>query len=181
MRNRNKVKQLGRTKAHRKAMFNNMVTSLFLHERIVTTKQKGKQLKVISEKLITKAKKNLLLNDSDSEMKLHNKREVLKVIKNRDVVAKLFDNIASRFAERKGGYTRLYHLGRRAGDAAEMAIVELVVREKVEIKKTENEKEDSKKSKDKKKIKEDKKVVSDKEDSKKSKEKKKDKKDKEDK
>jgi large subunit ribosomal protein L17 len=128
MRNKNKVKQLGKTQSHRKAMFNNMVTSLFDHERIVTTKQKGKELKKISEKLITKAKNNLDYSEDQEEKKLHNKREVLKVLKNRDVLKKLFEDIAPRFKERKGGYTRMYLLGQRQGDAAEMAIVELVER-----------------------------------------------------
>lgn len=128
MRHKNKVKQLGKTQSHRKAMFNNMVTSLFDHERIVTTKQKGKELKKISEKLITKAKNNLDYSEDQEEKKLHNKREVLKVLKNRDVLKKLFEDIAPRFKERKGGYTRMYLLGQRQGDAAEMAIVELVER-----------------------------------------------------
>lgn len=128
MRHKNKVKQLGKTQSHRKAMFNNMVTSLFDHERIVTTKQKGKELKKISEKLITKAKNNLDYSEEQEEKKLHNKREVLKVLKNRDVLKKLFEDIAPRFKERKGGYTRMYLLGQRQGDAAEMAIVELVER-----------------------------------------------------
>ncbi len=126
MRHKNKVKQLGKTQSHRKAMFNNMVTSFFDNERIVTTKQKGKELKKISEKLITRAKNNLEYSDDQEGKKLHNKREVLKVVKNRDVMKKLFDDIAPRFKERNGGYTRMYLLGRRQGDAAEMAIVELV-------------------------------------------------------
>ena len=128
MRHKNKVKQLGKTQSHRKAMFNNMVTSLFDHERIVTTKQKGKELKKISEKLITKAKNNLDYSEEQEEKKLHNKREVLKVLKDRDVMKKLFEDIAPRFKQRKGGYTRMYLLGQRQGDAAEMAIVELVER-----------------------------------------------------
>lgn len=128
MRHKNKVKQLGKTQSHRKAMFNNMVTSLFDHERIVTTKQKGKELKKISEKLITRAKNNLDYSEDQEEKKLHNKREVLKVLKDRDVMKKLFEDIAPRFKQRKGGYTRMYLLGQRQGDAAEMAIVELVER-----------------------------------------------------
>ncbi len=144
MRHKNDVRQLGRTHAHRKAMFSNMVTSLFLHERIVTTKQKGKELKKISEKLISRAKNNIELSDEEQGKKLHNKREVMKVVKNRDVVKKLFDDIALRFKGRNGGYTRLYLLGNRAGDAAEMAIVELVER------KTETVEKKPEKSKDKK-------------------------------
>jgi len=109
-------------------MYENMATSLFLHERIVTTKEKGKELKKITERLITRAKRNLLLTDEDVAGKLHNKREVMRHIRNRDVVKKLFEDIAPRFKSRNGGYTRMYLLGRRAGDAAEMAIVELVDR-----------------------------------------------------
>ena len=134
MRHRNSVKQLGRTHSHRKAMFANMVTSLFRHERIITTRVKGKELKRISERLITRAKKNALMSESDEAKKLHNKREVMKVIKDRDVVKKLFEDIAPRFKERKGGYTRIYLLGRRPGDAAEMSIVELVERRAAEKK-----------------------------------------------
>jgi large subunit ribosomal protein L17 len=128
MRHKNKVRQLGRTHSHRKAMFENMVTSLFEHERIVTTKQKGKELKKISEKLITRAKHNIDIPETEAEKKLHNKREVLKVIRNKDIVKKLFDDIALRCKNRNGGYTRMYLLGMRQGDAAEMAIVELVDR-----------------------------------------------------
>ena len=146
MRHKNKVKQLGKTYSHRKAMFNNMVTSLFDNERIVTTKQKGKELKKISEKLITRAKNKLEYSEGQEEKKLHNKREVLKVIKNRDVLKKLFEDIAPRFKERKGGYTRMYLLGQRQGDAAEMAIVELVEkREPVKAVKEAEKKEKPKK------------------------------------
>jgi large subunit ribosomal protein L17 len=163
MRHKNKVRQLGRTHSHRKAMFENMVTSLFEHERIITTKQKGKELKIISEKLITRAKNNIDIPESESEKKLHNKREVLRVIKNRTIVAKLFDDIAPRFKERKGGYTRMYLLGVRRGDSAEMAIVELVERvpkaERTKAKadkKSEKPKKDKQDKKDKKEKKKDK-------------------------
>lgn len=148
MRHKNKVRQLGRTYSHRKAMFNNMVTSLFEHERIITTKEKGKELKIISDKLITRAKKNIEIPEAEAEKKLHNKREVLKVIKDRDILKKLFEDIAPRYVNRKGGYTRMYLLGTRAGDAAEMAIIELVERKKqTPVTKTEDSKKDSKKEK----------------------------------
>jgi len=147
MRHKNNVKQLGKTSAHRKAMFGNIATSLFLHERIITTKQKGKELKRISEKLITRAKNNLSLGQEEGAKKLHNKREVMKFIKNRDVVKKLFENIAPRFKERPGGYTRLYLLGRRPGDAAEMAMVELVDFKKEVVAPKKDEKKADKKSK----------------------------------
>ncbi|MDI9424207.1 MAG: 50S ribosomal protein L17 [Spirochaetota bacterium] len=128
MRHKNSVRQLGRTQSHRKAMFANMVSSLFEKERIVTTKQKGRELKKISEKLITRAKNNIDLPEDAADKRLHNKRVVMKTVKNRDILKKLFDDIAPRFKGRNGGYTRLYLLGRRPGDAAEMAIVELVER-----------------------------------------------------
>lgn len=130
MRNKNSVKQLGKNSSHRAAMFDNMVTSLFMHERIVTTKQKGKVLKQVSERMITRAKRNLALASGEEAKMLHNKREIMKSIKNRDVVKKLFEDIAPRFKDRNGGYTRMYLLGTRAGDNAEMAIVELVERVK---------------------------------------------------
>jgi len=151
MRHKNSVRQLGRTHSHRKAMFANMVTSFFEKERIVTTKQKGRELKKISEKIITRAKDNIDLPEDAADKRLHNKRVVMKTIKDRDVLKKLFDDIAPRFKGRNGGYTRLYLLGRRPGDAAEMAIVELVEK-KASVKKTEADKEKSKgKEKDKKK------------------------------
>lgn len=127
MRKRNKVKQLNRVTSHRKAMMKNMVTSLFDHERIVTTRARGKVLRTYAEKLITRAKRNL-----DAELKpearLHNKREVMKHIHDRDVVVKLFDDIAQRFKERSGGYTRVIHLPEREKDSSKMSIVELVER-----------------------------------------------------
>lgn len=150
MRHRNSVRQLGKTYSHRKAMFSNMVTSLFMHEKIITTKQKGKELKRISERLITRAKRNLDLSDDDIGKKLHNKRIVMKKINNRDIVKKLFDDIAIRFKDRNGGYIRLYLLGRRPGDAAEMAVVELVER-KVSEKDKGKDKEEKKEKKEKKK------------------------------
>ncbi|HQL42618.1 MAG TPA: 50S ribosomal protein L17 [Spirochaetota bacterium] len=147
MRHRNNVRILGRSHEHRKAMFANMVTSLFQHERVITTKQKGKELKRIAERLITRAKANLNLTENDNAKKLHNKREVMRLIHNEDVVKKLFDDIAPRFVTRPGGYTRMYLLDRRQGDAAEMAIVELVVKTE---KKQEEKKDKEKKSKEKK-------------------------------
>lgn len=148
MRHKNKVRILGRSHAHRKAMFENMVTSLFDHERIITTKEKGKELKIVSEKLITKAKKNIAIPDSEPEKKLHNKKEVFRVIKNKDIVKKLFEDIAPRFKDRNGGYTRMYLLGQRDGDAAEMAVVELVERKTQAVEtKTESKKDSKKKAK----------------------------------
>lgn len=137
MRKRNNVKQLGRTHAHRQAMLRNMATSLFEHERIVSTKVKIKTLQRLSEKLITRAKM-IYKAQTDAE-KLHHKREIFKVIKDRDIAAKLFDDIAQRNIERPGGYTRIVKMPRRQNDASEIAMIELVeFREKV-LKKSRNE------------------------------------------
>ncbi len=132
-------------------MFANMVTSLFQKERIITTKVKAKELKRISEKLITKAKNNIELSAEESGKILHNKRMVMRVVNDRNVVKKLFDDIAIRFKDRKGGYTRIYLLGeRRAGDAAEMAIIELVDRKEPSTISKDDSKKDKKNKKGKK-------------------------------
>lgn len=150
MRHRNSVRQLGRTHSHRKAMMANILTSLFEHERVITTRQKGKELKKVSDRLITRAKMNLEKTE-DSDKQLHNKRIAMKMIKNRNIIKKLFEDIAPRFAERNGGYTRMYLLGRRNGDSAEMAMVELV-EGPIRTKKAEVKEADSSKDKKKKKI-----------------------------
>lgn len=116
MRHGKSGRKLGRTSSHRKAMFRNMVTSLFEHERIVTTEQKAKELRPIAEKMITLAKRG----------DLHARRQALSYIQSKDVVAKLFDEIQSQFTDRQGGYTRIIKTGNRQGDAAPMAIIELV-------------------------------------------------------
>ncbi len=155
MRHRNNVKQLGRTPSHRNAMFSNMIASFYLNEKIITTKQKAKELKKISEKLITRAKKNVELPESEAGKRLHNKRLVLKFIKDETAVSKLFNDIAPRFTGRKGGYTRIYLLGKRPGDAAEMAVIELVEKKVMKEKETGKDKDiKSKKDKDKKEKKE---------------------------
>ena len=116
MRHRKSARKLGRTSSHRDAMFRNMVTSLFEHERIVTTKEKAKELRPIAEKMITLAKRG----------DLHSRRQALSYIRSKDVVEKLFTDIQEQFADRKGGYTRILQTGSRKGDAAPMAIIELV-------------------------------------------------------
>lgn len=116
MRHRNSGRKLGRTSSHREAMFRNMVTSLFEHERIVTTTPKAKEARRIADKMITLAKRG----------DLHAKRQALSYIRSRDVVAKLFDVIQLKFVGRNGGYTRIIQTGVRQGDAAAMAILELV-------------------------------------------------------
>lgn len=110
--------RLGRKASHRKALHRNMVTSLFKHERIRTTKPKAREIRRTAEKLITRAK-------SDS---VHNRRIAGKRIKDEAVLAKLFTDIGPRFVERPGGYTRMLKIGRRGGDAAEMVLLELVDR-----------------------------------------------------
>lgn len=127
MRKRNSVAQLNRTHSHRKAMMRNMATSLFEHERIVTTRAKAKALQGYSEKLITRARKNLAVA-GDAHKELHNKREIMRHLRDREVVKKLFEDIAPRFKDRNGGYTRIIHLPDRQSDSAEMSIIELVDR-----------------------------------------------------
>jgi large subunit ribosomal protein L17 len=102
--------------AHRKALHRNMVTSLFRHERIKTTKAKALEIRRSAERLITRAK----------EDSVHNRRIVSSRLFDEGIVAKLFTDIARRMKERNGGYTRVIKLGERAGDAAEMVILELV-------------------------------------------------------
>jgi large subunit ribosomal protein L17 len=126
----NKVKQLNRNHEHRSAMLNNMVTSLFKYERIESTVAKIKVVRSFAEKLISKAKKNV--GDVKPEIALHNKREVMKKIKDRDVVVKLFEDIAPRFSGRAGGYTRIVRLVNRPSDNSEMGILELVERKSKE-------------------------------------------------
>jgi large subunit ribosomal protein L17 len=127
MKKGNTTKKLNRLHSHRKAMVNNMLTSLFQHEQIVTTRAKAKYIRPFAEKMITRAKKNLVEGITPEQV-LHNKREVLRSIKERDIVVKLFSDIAPRFRERSGGYLRIIHLPERNSDAAPMAIVELVDR-----------------------------------------------------
>ncbi|HKK49814.1 MAG TPA: 50S ribosomal protein L17 [Alkalispirochaeta sp.] len=108
--------RLGRKTAHRKAMTRNMLTSLFRHERIRTTKAKALAVRRTAEKMITRAK-------LDS---VHNRRIIGKDIKDSAVLAKMFTEIGPRFKERPGGYTRVLKLGPRSSDAAEMVVLELV-------------------------------------------------------
>jgi large subunit ribosomal protein L17 len=111
-------RKLGRTSSHRNAMFRNQLASLIESERIITTLPKAKELRPIAEKLITLAK-----NDS-----VHNRRQAARQVQDDSLIAKLFDTLGPRFSTRPGGYTRIMKLGARRGDAAEMAILELVER-----------------------------------------------------
>jgi large subunit ribosomal protein L17 len=101
---------------HRTALLRNLSTELFRHERIRTTLMKAKELRPFAERLITLSKRETL----------HARRLVLRDIHDKDVVAKMFDTISSRFAQRPGGYTRIVKLGPRRGDSAEMALIELI-------------------------------------------------------
>lgn len=116
MRHRKSGVKLSRTSSHRSAMFRNMVTSLFKHECINTTDAKAKELRKWADSMITLAKRG----------DLHARRQALAVIKEKDVVHKLFDEAPERFASISGGYTRITKIGLRAGDAASMSMVELV-------------------------------------------------------
>jgi large subunit ribosomal protein L17 len=111
-------RKLGRTSSHRLAMFRNQLASLIEHERIITTLPKAKELRPLIEKLITLGK-----NDS-----VHARRQAARTVASDALVAKLFDTIGPRFSTRPGGYTRIVKLGSRRGDAAEMALLELVER-----------------------------------------------------
>ena len=111
-------RKLGRTASHRKALFRNQLASLIDNERIITTLPKAKELRPLAEKLITLAK-----NDS-----VHTRRQAFQQVPDNELVAKLFDTLGPRFSTRPGGYTRILKLGARRGDAAEMAILELVER-----------------------------------------------------
>ena len=130
-------RKLGRTSSHRNAMFRNQLASLIESERIITTLPKAKELRPIAEKLITLAK-----NDS-----VHARRQAARSIPDDALIAKLFDTLGPRFSTRPGGYTRIMKLGARRGDAAEMAILELVERspEKTEAKQTETSEKPAKK------------------------------------
>lgn len=108
--------RLGGSPAHQRLIVSNLATALFEHGRITTTEAKARVLRPVAEKLITKAKRG----------DLHNRREVLKTIRDKSVVHVLFTEIAPGFAERPGGYTRITKIGPRKGDNAPMAVIELV-------------------------------------------------------
>src|SRR4249919_2349209 len=108
--------RLGGSPAHQRLILSNLATALFEHGRITTTEAKARTLRPVAEKLITKAKKG----------DLHNRREVLKTVRDKGVVHKLFTEIAETFTERPGGYTRITKIGPRKGDNAPMAVIELV-------------------------------------------------------
>lgn len=119
MRHSNRGRKLGVTSSHRKAMFANMCQALIKHEQIATTLPKAKDLRPVVEKLITLGKRG----------DLHARRQAVAAIKDAKLVEKLFDVIAKRYADRKGGYTRVLKAGFRYGDNAPLAIIELVDRD----------------------------------------------------
>jgi large subunit ribosomal protein L17 len=121
MRHRNQGRKLGRTTAHREAMFANMAAALIKHEQIKTTLPKAKELRPIVEKLVTLSRRG----PSD----LHARRQALAQVKDAAQVRKLFDVLGPRYAERPGGYTRVLKSGFRYGDNAEMALIEFVDRD----------------------------------------------------
>lgn len=116
MRHRKAGIKLNRTSSHRSAMFRNMVTSLFKYNRIKTTDVKAKELRRWADKLITLAKRG----------DLHAKRQALAIIREKTVVYKLFDEAAEKYGSVNGGYTRIIKIGRRAGDAAPLSLIELI-------------------------------------------------------
>ena len=118
MRHRKSGRKLNRSPSHRKAMRRNMVTSLLDEERIQTTDAKAKELRRVAERMITLGKRG----------DLHARRRALTVIRSKTIASKLFGELAERFKDRPGGYTRVIKLGQRAGDAAPVSIVELVDR-----------------------------------------------------
>lgn len=118
MRHAVKGRKLGRTSSHREALFRNQLQSLMEKERIITTLPKAKELRPIAERVITRGKYGTV----------HDRRWVLRWVLSRDLVKKVFDDIAPRFRERAGGYLRIVKLGPRQGDGAEMAVLELVER-----------------------------------------------------
>jgi len=118
MRHRKSGLKLNRTPSHRKAMFRNMVTSLLKHDRIRTTDSKAKELRRWADHIVTLAKRG----------DLHARRQALAIIREKNVVHKLFEEAGERFGDMSGGYTRVVKIGRRPGDAAPMSMIELVAK-----------------------------------------------------
>ena len=122
MRHRVAGRRLGRSSGHRRALRRNLITELFRHERIKTTEAKAKAIRSDAEKLITLAKRGL----QDDSYTLHARRQAVAALNDPTIAKKLFDELAPRYEEREGGYTRLYKLGRRQGDGALLVVLELV-------------------------------------------------------
>ena len=120
MRHRKIKGKLGRTSSHRKAMLRNMTESIIEHDRIQTTLPKAKEVRKLVDYVITLAKRD----------DLHSRRLVIQLLPNKTIVQKLFKEVAPRFKSRPGGYTRIFKMGHRRGDAADMAVIELISEEK---------------------------------------------------
>ena len=118
MRHRKGLRKLGRSSAHRKAMFRNLVTSLLDEEQVQTTEAKAKEIRRLADRMITLGKRG----------DLHARRQALSVIRSKEVTAKLFGELAERYRDRPGGYTRILKVDHRVGDAAPLSIIELVDR-----------------------------------------------------
>ena len=116
MRHRRKGRKLNRTASHRRALLANLVTALFEHGSIKTTRAKAKEARPLAEKLITLAKRGDLAA----------RRRALRIVKDKSLVYKLFNQLAPKFVDRNGGYTRIVRLGRRMGDGAHIAVLQLV-------------------------------------------------------
>lgn len=126
MRHRIAGRALGRDKDHRQALFRNLITELFRHERIETTEAKAKAIRGDAEKLISLAKRS---EGKTPAQVVHARRMAEKNLLSKDVAKKLFETLGPRYKERPGGYTRIYKVGPRLGDAAPVVILELVDRE----------------------------------------------------
>jgi large subunit ribosomal protein L17 len=142
MRHRVSGRRLGRDTAHRKALRKNLIAELITHEQVLTTEAKARMLRPAAEKIITMAKRGLVKGEQDPANTIHARRLVAARIarfrqaldedgdmEDVDVVKKLFDDIAPRFADRPGGYTRMVKIGKRSGDNADMALLMLVDKE----------------------------------------------------
>lgn len=127
MRHKVAGKRLGRSRDHRRALRRNLINALFQHERIKTTDAKARAIRAEAEKSISIAKRALATGDNGRQV--HARRILISRLNNKDVVAKIFDELAPRYEDRPGGYTRTYKLGLRNGDAAKMVLIELVDRE----------------------------------------------------
>jgi large subunit ribosomal protein L17 len=121
MRHKIAGRRLKRSSGHREALFRNLVTELFRHRRITTTEAKARAVRPQAEKLISVAKRSL-----DKEDDVHERRQALRTLTDKEVMRELFETIAPEYKDRPGGYTRIIKLGPRQGDAAPMAILELV-------------------------------------------------------
>lgn len=122
MRHRIAGRTLGRESGHRKALFRNLIKDLYTYERITTTEAKARAIRSDAEKLITKAKRGL----TDGGNRVHAQRQVVAFLNDKTIAKKVFDELAVRYVDRNGGYTRMVKIGKRQGDAADMVILELV-------------------------------------------------------